>query len=356
MNFKQRTKARLFSKLFMNVKADGQMNTVTQPSGTTLAGGEAVLLDNHVRTVYSKEIEFKAMPILRFLQFARQKTELGTEPGLKISMMTYNNLKRGGALQEGVRMSAQALSSTMKHITVGERGNAVAVSELSLKTSFTDIMADATTLLARDVAITLDVELRDTLINGVTNTIYGRASKTAPKIASRKDITETNTLTVASIKDAVEILATANAPKFEGNYYVCFVHPHQSRDLRDDSAWIEASKYGAPEQLFNGEIGRIDDVRFIETTIMPNGVAPEGDEAFAPELKVGAGEVGAENQVDVFQSVIFGEDTYGYAVGLPVELRDNGVTDFGREHALAWYAIWGCGVLHPERGVVIETA
>lgn len=348
MNFKQKTKARLF----MNVKA--KMNTVVQPTGTQLDGGEAVKLDNHVRVVYSKEIQFKAMPILRFLQFARQKTELGTEPGLSIAMMTYNNLKRGGNLTEGVRMTPQALSSTMKHIAVGERGNAVSVSELSLKTSFTDIMADATTLLARDVAITLDVELRDTVIAGVTNTIYGRAGKTDAKVASRAEITATKTLSVATIKDAVEILATANAPKFEGNYYVAFVHPHQSRELRDDNAWIEASKYGAPEQLFNGEIGRIDDVRFIETTIMPNGTAPEGDEAFAPELAEGAGTT--PNLVDVYQAVVFGEDTYGYAIGLPVELRDNGVTDFGREHALAWYAIWGCGVLHPERGVVIETA
>lgn len=347
---------KFFDKLLMRVKAESLINTVTQTTGTSLEGGEAVMLDNHVRTVYSKEIEFKAMPILRFLQFAKQKTELGTTPGLQISMMTYNNLKRGGKLQEGVRMGTQALSSTMKQITVGERGNAIAVSELSLKTSFTDVMTDATTLLGRDVAVTLDCELRDTVISGVINTLYGRAGKNAPKISARHEITESNNLSVATIKDAVEVLATANAPKFDGNYYVSFVHPHQSRELRDDPAWIEASKYGAPEQLFNGEIGRIDDVRFIETTIMPNGVAPEGDEAYTPELAQGEGETDQLNQVDVYQGLIFGEDTYGYAVGLPVELRDNGVTDFGREHALGWYAIWGCGVLHPERGVVIETA
>lgn len=293
---------------------------------------------------------------MRFLQFAKQKTELGVEPGLTISMMTYNNLKRGGALTEGTRMTSQALSSTMKQITVGERGNAVSVSELALKSSFTDIMADATTLLGRDVAITLDLELRDTVIAGVTNTIYGRAGKADAKITARKDIVASKILSVATIKDSVEILATANAPKFEGNFYVQFVHPHQSRELRDDSAWIEASKYGAPEQLFTGEIGRIDDVRFIETTLMPNGAVAVDDYAYKADLVKGAGGVGNVNQVDVYQSIIFGEDTYGYAIALPVELRDNGVVDYGREHGLAWYAIWGCGVLHAERGVVIETA
>lgn len=327
------------------------INTVVA-SGKVDAGMSKNIADTHVRKVYSKEIMFHAMPIMRFLQFAKHKTELGVQPGLSISMMTYNNLKRGGKLDEGTRIKTQTLSSSFREIRVSERGNAISVSELTLKTSFTDVMEDATILLGRDVALVLDVELRDTVLNGSTSTIYGRKDKNAPKVASRAEITESNVLSTASIKDAVEILATKNAPKFDGNYYVCFVHPHQSRDLRDDTAWVEASKYGAPEQLFNGEIGRIDDVRFIETTLMTNGVAGTEDDAYDAELVKGTG----ENQVGIYKSVVFGEGAYGYAVALPVELRDNGITDFGREHALAWYAIWGTGMLSEDRSVVIETA
>lgn len=341
-------------KLFIRTARADEINTVVS-TAEDLEAGKAVKLTNHVRTVYSKEIEFKAMPIMRFVQFAKVKTELGTQPGLTIQMMTYNNLKKGGALTEGVRMSPQSLSSTMKSITVGERGNAVAVSELALKTSFTDIMADATTLLSRDVALTLDTELRDTALTGA-NVIYGRKSD-GTKIATRAEITGANLLTVATIKDAVELLATNNTPKFMGAYYICFVHPHQSRVLRDDPAWIEASKYGAPDQLFTGEIGRIDDVRFIETTLMCNGAVEEGDPAYKAGLLLDQdGTADSGDEVPVYQAVLFGEDYYAYAVGLPVELRDNGVTDFGREHGLAWYSIWGTGLLHPERGVVIETA
>ena len=336
---------KLLKLLIRTAKAD-EINTVVS-TAEDLDAGKAVKLTNHVRTVYSKEIEFKAMPIMRFVQFAKVKTELGTQPGLTIQMMTYNNLKMGGALEEGVRMSPQSLSSTMKSITVGERGNSVAVSELALKASFTDIMADATTLLSRDVALTLDVELRDTALSGA-NVIYGRDAD-GTKATARNEVSEAHTLKVASIKDAVEILATNNTPKFMGSYYICFVHPHQSRVLRDDPAWIEASKYGAPDQLFTGEIGRIDDVRFIETTLMCNGAVGEDDPAYKADLVSSDG-------TKVYQAVLFGEDYYAYAVGLPVELRDNGVTDFGREHGLAWYAIWGTGLLHPERGVVIETA
>lgn len=327
-------------------------NGSSTPPNAPLSGGQtAVVLSNHIRTVYSKEIEFKSLPIMRFAQFARVKTELNTQPGLEIQMMTYNNLKRGGKLTEGVRMGSQALSSTMKGIRVGERGNATSVSELALKASFADIMADATTLLARDMALVLDCELRDTALTGTVNVIYGRKDNLSPKVAGRANITMENYLSVATVKDGVEILATNNTPKFEGNYYICFVHPHQSRMLRDDPHWVNASQYGAPDQLFTGEIGRIDDVRFIETTLMCNGAVAIDDDAYKAELVSGT----AGNTVAIYQSLLFGEDFYAYAVGLPVELRDNGTVDYGREHGLAWYAIWGAGILNSERGVRIET-
>jgi len=324
----------------MNVYAD-ELTTATA------TGGNNVLFSDAVRTVYSKEIEFKALPQMRFLQFARLKTELGVEPGLTVSMLTYDNLTKGGDLTEGTDMTTQALSGSMKSVTVGEKGNAISVSEKLLQASFTDIMADATVLLARDYAVVMDTDLRDTAVSG-TNVVYAKKAD-GTVITSRGTLEDECGLKVSTIKDGIEILATNNTPKFENSYYVCFVHPHASRDLRDDSAWINASNYGAPTQLFTGEIGAIDDTRFIETSIMPNGAVASTDYAYDADL-VGAGADGS----DVYQSVIFGEDYYALAVSLPVELRDDGVKDFGRKHGLAWYGIWGTGLLHNEYGVVME--
>lgn len=353
----QRKLKRKFTDLLLNsfvkvAKAEGNMSTATN---TGVEG--QVQLDNAIRMVYSKEIEFKALPLMRFRQFASVKTELGVEPGLTISMLTYDNLELGGKLKEGVRMKTQALSSSMKQITVGERGNAISVSELLLQSSFDDIMGSATILLGRDMAIVLDCELRDTALSG-TNVVFANKAD-GTKITKRYDLTDDCIYKVSTVKDAVEVLATNNAPKYNGEAYIAFVHPHQSRGLRDDPAWINASNYGAPQQLFNGEIGKIDDVRFIETTIMCNGVAPTGDPAYKASLvkggKINEGD-DSSNATNVYQGVIFGQNYYGFAVSLPVELRDNGVIDFGREHGLAWYAIWGTGLLHEEYGVVIETA
>lgn len=333
----------LLSVLSIKAHAESAVTVATQQGATN--GG--TLFSDGTRLVYSREIEFKALPIMRFSQFATQKTELGVEPGLTISMLTYDNLKLGGALQEMQNMSTQALSGSMKQITVQEHGNAVSNSELLIQSSFDDIMATTTTLLGRDYALVMDCELRDVALSG-TNIVYAGGK------ASRDAITDADKLQVATIKDAIEVLATNNAPKYQNMYWICFVHPHQSRDLRDDSAWINASNYGAPEQLFTGEIGRIDDTRFIETTLMCNGKASSKDPAYKADLVKGAGE--QANKANIYQAVIFGDQYYGIAWSLPVELRDNGVEDFGRKRSLAWYAIWGTGLLHNDYGVVIETA
>ena len=52
---------------------------------------------------------------------------------------------------------------------------------------------------------------------------------------------------------------------------------------------------------------------------------------------------------------MLGDNAFGHAISLPVELRDGGVLDFGREHALAWYSIWGWGVITDSSVVKIIT-
>lgn len=340
----------LLSKLYTTVLADTTTAVVN--------GGGSVKFDDGVRIVYSKEIEFKALPLMQFSQFAQTKTELGVTSGLTISMLTYDNLKLGGAIEEMTYIATQALSGSMKEITVVEHANAVANSELLVQSSFDDIMRTTTTLLARDYALVMDTELRDVALSG-TNIVYASKSD-GTKITNRADIDVDCTFKVSTVKDALEILATANAPKaLGGTYWICFVHPHQSRDLRDDPSWRDASLYGAPEQLFTGEIGRIDNTRFIETSIMCNGLAPTDDPAFKAYLKQGfAGDATdpALTKSSVYQSVIFGDAYYAIAWSVPVELRTNGVKDFGRIRELAWYAIWGTAVLNNNHGVVIETA
>jgi len=324
-------------------------NTTAATSGGAQAGGYQ--LSQAIMLVYSKEIMFWAQPVLKFDQFAVKKLELGVTPGLTMNMLRYNNLNPGGALVEGTRMTAQPLTAQQVQLTVAERGNAISVTELLLHVSFDDVMASAAKLLGFDMAKVLDSELRNAYLS-CTNVIY------ANDRADRTDIIATDTLGSAVIKDGVETLKTNDAPQLAGGFYVCFAHPHQLRGLRDDNYWISAQHYGAPENLFNGEVGRYEDTIFIETTMMNNGRPVPN----VPNANVFGYDAALDPVVDtnlkstVYQAVMFGDNAVGHAISLPVEMRDNGITDFGREHGLAWYGIWGSGKITDPNIVRLETA
>ena len=338
--------------------ASGITGTNVLSGSPTGYAGTNTQLTQAIQTIWSKEILFQAMPILRFEQFAVKKTELGVMPGLTVNFMRYNNLGDASQLVEGVRMETRALSASQFQITVAEHGYAVAVTELLLNASFDDVMASASRLLGRNMALYLDASARNTLLTA-TSVIYGYTPPTGARTpispydpgtvgTSRASMTGTFWLNMAAIKDAVETLATKNVPRL-GETYVAFIHPHQSRRLRDNPEFIEVSKYAAPGNFMLGEIGRLFDVVFIETTQVQRIPTGAGTGYTADTAGVGNG------NADRYTAIVLGDNAFGHAISLPVELRDGGILDFGREHALAWYAIWGFGLITDNAVLKIET-
>ena len=361
----------------------------------TAYSGSNSSLNQAIQTIWSKEILFQAMPILRFEQFAVKKTELGVAPGLRVNFLRYKNLAVDPSpLTEGVRMTTTALTAEQIAITVAEHGYAVAVSELLLNASFDDVMASASRLLGRHMAQYLDLQARNTL-SAATSAVFGydRTGITGGAFTNYDEGTAATAvgdldgnfkLTTGAIKDAALTLAGKNIPRL-GETYVQFVHPKQSRDLRSNPEFIEVTKYAAPGNFMLGEIGRLYDVVFIETTqvrkvlaaasygnytsavgapanqyevpVKANTAPGSGGNPESASYTAEAGYLTSAtgNAAEVYESIMIGDNAFGHAISLPVELRDGGVLDFGREHALAWYAIWGLGVITDQAIVKVYT-
>jgi N4-gp56 family major capsid protein len=256
----------------------------------------------------------------------------------RCNFMRYNNLGAASQLTEGVRMVTNALSASQFSITVAEHGYAVAVSELLLNASFDDILASASRLLGRNMALYLDGSARDTLLQA-TSVIYGYQAPAGAGTnwydhgtvgTTRASMTGDSYFSPAVIKDAVETLGVKNVPRL-GETYVCFIHPHQSRRLRDTPEFIEVTKYASPGNLMIGEIGRLNDVVFIETTQVKNVANGAGTSYTSDTANSGA----PNGTSPRYSSIFIGDNAFGHAISLPVELRDGGILDFGREHALA---------------------
>jgi N4-gp56 family major capsid protein len=282
-------------------------------------------IPNSVRDIYSQEIIYNATPRLRFAQFAKRKDDFNNRPGGTIRYSKYGSITRGGKLTEGVPLSEKALSDAEISISLDEYGNAVSVSEKALRLAMHDELGEAARALAEDYSIVLDTAIRDAALS-TTNFAYPGGKTAANQLVSG------DSFSGDQIKDAVEQLDNNNAPKIAGQYYVCIATPHQLRQLRDDPDWVEAHKYTSPENIWEGEVGMFEGVRFISTTQMPANTAGTS------LTKYGI-------NIPTWEATIFGENAFAWAVGTDVEMRDNGIEDYGRKVGIAWYAIMGFGLI-----------
>ena len=293
-----------------------------------------------VRDFYSREVLFQAQPRLRFAQFAKVKRDLQAVRGKSIVFVKYGNLSGGGSLEESDVLTPEGMTTSEIVVPVKEQANSIQVTEYLLRTSLLDVLGDASKLLANNMAVVLDGQFRDTVLQ-TTNVVYGGSTtKTLSTLAAGDGFT------TKTVKDAVETLSTHNAPRINGDYYVCIAHPHQLRQLRDDPNWINANTYMGRRQLYIGEVGMYEGCIFIETTQMPKLNATQ------IAAKYGSG----SSLTEAYEAVFFGDNAFAWGIALDVELRDDGVVELGRKHTLGWYGIWGTGIIEEANIVKALTA
>lgn len=302
--------------------------------------GGYVAIPQAVRDFYSREVLFQAQPRLRFAQFAKVKRDLQAVRGKSIVFVKYGNLSGGGTLEEKDVLTPEGMTTSEIVVPVKEQANCVQVSEYLLRTSLLDVLGDASRLLANNMARVLDTQFRDTVLM-TSNVVYGGSATKASELTVAG-----GAFTTKTVKDAVETLATNNAPRINGDFYVCIAHPHQLRQLRDDSAWINANTYMGRRQLYIGEVGMYEGCIFIETTNMPVLNATQLAEKYGSGVTITQG----------YEAVFFGENAYAWGIALDVELRDDGVVEMGRKHTLGWYGIWGTGIIEEKNIVKALTA
>lgn len=323
------------------------MANQTNIAGTT--SGNNVQLTNQILDVYSQEILFQAQPNLRFKQLATVKQDLTVLPGQRIKFLKFNSITGTAALTETTAMETGVISTATLQISVSEHGKALAFSQALLNASVTDLLSTAAKLLGMHYAVYEDSLIRDTLLTS-SNVLYAKAR------ANRAALTAADTYDVDLVREVIELLATNKAPKTASGDYITVVHPHQAKAIRKDSAWVNLSLYKDPEMIVAGEIGKIEDMRFVETSMITY-IKKSTQDIWADNADTGVNTAIAANAAtDVYQAISVGDFAVGYAVALPVEMRDDGVTDFGRTHKLAWYSIFGVGLLETGHVVIQETA
>ena len=234
---------------------DGEVNTnVTTDSD----------LSAEMRTFYSDYLIDNASPKLVHDQFG-QKQPVSKNSGKTVQFRKYSPLPVAATpLTEGVTPAGRKLTVTGTTAEVAQYGDYVELSDMLLLTAIDNNIVQATKLLGAQAGATLDTIVRE-VINGGTNVQYADDSVSARHQLAGGEASGNHYLTVSMVKRAARKLKAMNAEKIDGSY-VAIIHPDVAYDLMHDSDWVNASEYAGSTNIFEGEIGKIAGVRFVETS------------------------------------------------------------------------------------------
>lgn len=218
-------------------------------------------LSPEMKTFYDKNLIRLAEPKLIHDQFG-QKRPIPGGNGKIIEFRKFNalpavpdNLK----LVEGITPDGQNYGVTAKTAMVEQYGGYITTTDMLNLTAYDNQMQEIMKLLAAQAGKVSDIITRDIIQQG-TNVLYagGRSGRAA--------LTAADVLKIEDIKKAVRWLRRVDAEEINGDF-VAIVHPDVVYDLMNDTEWVDANKYAGSGRIFEGEIGKMYGVRFVESSV-----------------------------------------------------------------------------------------
>ena len=302
---------------------------------TTLLDG----LSAEMKTFYDMTLIDEASANLVHDQFG-QKRPIPAHGGKTIEFRKFAPLAKAMTpLTEGVTPDGKSLTVSTVTATVSQYGDYITQSDVLELTALDNTILEATKLLGRQAGLTLDSVVRNVLQSGTNVTYCPKVvDGVETEVTSRDALGKDCQLTVDVVQQVVAKLRAQNAPTINGKY-VAIIHPYVAYDLMRDPEWIDAHKYAVPESLYEGEIGEIAGVRFVQTT----------------EAKIYDG--------GIFGSLFFGEGAYGVTEitggGLRTIVKQKGsagtADPLDQRSSIGWVAMKTAELLIPNYLVRVES-
>ena len=289
----------LFADAGTLVNATG--NYVNASTGAVTNFDGVNTLSGELKTFYDTELLENARVELFYAQFGK-KQHLPANHGTTVEWRKWNTFEKAQQLQEGVIPTGQKFGMSSKTGTINQYGTYATVSDKLELRAYDDVILGATEEMGASAAETQETLIRDALLVN-TNVLYCdnitladgtvAGTPTAPN-QMEASATVMAALTPNMVAKAVTKLKKDRVPTINGKYYAV-IHPSVAFDLRNSDGWMEAHKYAAPDEIFNGEIGELHGCRFIENV-------------FAPILD---GEYANKASTVSYATYFFGKDAFG---------------------------------------------
>ena len=290
--------------------------TFDAPSGT---------YKNHA---LSKKLYWKALENSKFMDYVRGVEGFGRKRGETITLTRVATIAEpsSAVLTEQSRIPEDVFALSTVSITVQEIGRAVPYTSLAEDLSEFDIENPIQRRLTDQKTLTLDT-LAATAFKATKLKYACQGSASFTSAATGSTALATSNLNVFHCETIRDLLfATYLTPPWDGNNYMGISHTNGLRSIRRDPAWEQWFIYTNPEAKQNFEVGRIENIRWVETN-HTNALS------------------GSKGSNSVSEAVVFGEDSVVMAESVTPELRAAQPADFGRAKSVAWYGILAFGLV-----------
>jgi N4-gp56 family major capsid protein len=278
----------------------------------------------------SSKLRMASIKEAKFMQFVKPEEGYGKKKGESVTITRVSNVATPAddKLDERARIPEDTISISTQAITVYERGRAIPYTKLSVDLSHFDVQNAIQKKLKDQLKLRMDIAAATAFKAGqILMCPTGVADTTfdTDGVISYTAVSNLNVYHVESVRDYM--FSTLNISPYSGDDYVCILITQAKRGLLRDPQWMDWKKYTDPEAKYNGEIGRLENIRFVET----NHTSALSDSK-------GTGSVMGE-------AVFFGEDPVTMPVAEDPHLvaEENVGNDFGRSKSVAWYGIYGFG-------------
>lgn len=260
----------------------------------------------------------------KFMQFCRPEEGYGKNMGESITITRVSNLAvpSNARISENNRIPEDDLALSTVAITVSEWGRSVPYTSLAEDLSSFDLENIIQRTLKDQMKVALDNGASAAFKTGKIKAVADGVSSitfTTNGVASGAAVANFNVYHLEQIRDY--LFSTLNAPPYAGDDYIGLISTKAKRGVISDPAFEPWHRYTDPEAKYNSEIGRMENIRFIEVN---NTTALSGS--------LGSGGVCGE-------VVVFGLDAVAVAIVQDPELRAAIPGDFGRSKSIAWYGI-----------------
>jgi len=324
-----------------------------------------------------KELLKRAIPFLVLEKFGQSKP-LPANNSKAITFRRYSALDpTPTTLTEGVTPGALTLQSTDITCTLSQYGSLVSISDVILDTHEDDVLGETIDLLGEQAAQMIE-KMRFGVLRAGTNVVYGNGSTRAAvntpiSLAAQRKITRA--LKRQNAEQITKVIKSTPAWGTEAvaKSFICVIHPDMESDVRNmvgadgKIVFVPVEKYGSMVPYEN-EIGKVEDVRYLSSTIFApfkdagGNAAADPDDDSAKDMLSSTG-----TKADVYPALYFGANAYAIVAlkgmfaltPMVVNPKPTDSDPMAQRGHVAWKAMQGAVILNDQwmcRGEFAVTA